>query len=44
VWGPLRHSGTKGEVCPANWEKGKQAMKATPAGVAKYLKNCGLDL
>ena len=27
-----------GEVCPANWNKGKKAMKATAAGVAEYLK------
>jgi peroxiredoxin 2/4 len=27
----------KGEVCPANWEKGKDGMKATHAGVADYL-------
>ena len=26
-----------GEVCPANWEKGKDAMKATAEGVADYL-------
>ncbi|AWN81994.1 peroxiredoxin [Candidatus Cardinium hertigii] len=26
-----------GEVCPANWVKGSQAMKATPEGVANYL-------
>lgn len=26
-----------GEVCPADWEKGKPAMKPTPAGVAEYL-------
>ncbi|MDX1905115.1 MAG: peroxiredoxin [Thermonemataceae bacterium] len=26
-----------GEVCPANWEEGKDAMKATKAGVADYL-------
>lgn len=26
-----------GEVCPAGWEKGKAAMKASPAGVADYL-------
>jgi len=26
-----------GEVCPANWEKGKDAMDATRVGVAKYL-------
>ncbi len=26
-----------GEVCPANWSKGKQAMKPTAEGVASYL-------
>ncbi|MCU6663097.1 MAG: peroxiredoxin C [Leclercia sp.] len=26
-----------GEVCPAQWEKGKEGMAASPAGVAKYL-------
>ena len=26
-----------GEVCPANWEKGKKAMEATPEGVASFL-------
>jgi len=26
-----------GEVCPANWEKGKEGMKADPKGVAEYL-------
>ena len=27
-----------GEVCPAHWEKGKEGMKDSPEGVAKYLK------
>lgn len=27
----------KGEVCPANWEKGKSGMAATHSGVAEYL-------
>jgi peroxiredoxin (alkyl hydroperoxide reductase subunit C) len=27
-----------GEVCPANWKKGDQGMKATAEGVASYLK------
>jgi peroxiredoxin (alkyl hydroperoxide reductase subunit C) len=27
----------KGEVCPANWEKGKDGMKADHKGVADYL-------
>ena len=26
-----------GEVCPANWEKGKEGMKADTNGVAEYL-------
>lgn len=28
-----------GEVCPANWEEGKEAMKATTEGVAEYFSN-----
>ena len=28
-----------GEVCPANWEEGKEAMKATRDGVADYLSS-----
>lgn len=26
-----------GEVCPANWQKGKKAIKATSDGIASYL-------
>lgn len=33
----LQHNETHGEVCPANWEKGEEAMNATPKGVAEYL-------
>ncbi len=33
------HVQEKGEVCPANWEEGKEAMLATRDGVAAYLKN-----
>ncbi|HEU4497067.1 MAG TPA: peroxiredoxin [Flavobacterium sp.] len=33
------HVQTKGEVCPANWEEGKEAMQATREGVASYLNN-----
>ncbi|MDT8414453.1 MAG: peroxiredoxin [Flavobacteriaceae bacterium] len=33
------HVQTKGEVCPANWEEGKEAMHATREGVAAYLSN-----
>jgi peroxiredoxin (alkyl hydroperoxide reductase subunit C) len=28
-----------GEVCPANWKKGKAGMKASAEGVASYLKD-----
>lgn len=28
---------THGDVCPADWNKGKEAMKPTAAGVADYL-------
>ena len=31
------HVQTNGEVCPANWEEGKEAMSATTDGVAAYL-------
>lgn len=27
-----------GDVCPAQWEKGKESMEGSPEGVAKYLK------
>jgi len=33
----LRHVEKHGEVCPANWEEGKDAMKATKEGVSDYL-------
>lgn len=33
------HVQTHGEVCPANWEEGKDAMNATSTGVADYLKS-----
>ncbi len=29
----------KGEVCPANWEKGEQGLVANAAGIAEYLSN-----
>jgi len=32
------HVQEKGEVCPANWEEGKEAMNANREGVASYLK------
>ena len=30
------HVQEKGEVCPANWEEGKEAMNANRAGVLEY--------
>ena len=33
----LRHVEKFGEVCPANWEEGKEAMTASREGVASYL-------
>ncbi|WP_373809632.1 peroxiredoxin [Porphyromonas loveana] len=35
----LRHFEQYGEVCPANWSEGKDAMKATNEGVAGYMSN-----
>ncbi len=35
----LIHVETEGEVCPANWNKGKDAMQATDEGVSGYLAN-----
>lgn len=33
-----------GEVCPAQWEKGKEGMDASPDGVAKYLSKNAEEL
>ena len=33
----LHHFETYGEVCPANWKEGEEAMKPTADGVADYL-------
>ncbi len=33
----LQHFEEHGEVCPANWNQGKEAMTATADGVAEYL-------
>ncbi len=33
----LRFIDERGEVCPANWEKGQEGMKASTAGVVDYL-------
>lgn len=34
----LTHVQEKGEVCPANWEEGKEAMQANAKGTMEYLK------
>ncbi|HRY32474.1 MAG TPA: peroxiredoxin [Bacteroidales bacterium] len=33
----LQHFEENGEVCPADWHKGEEAMKATHEGVAEFL-------
>ncbi len=33
----VQFSDTHGEVCPANWKQGEEAMKPTAEGVAAYL-------
>lgn len=33
----LQHFEKNGEVCPANWTKGKEALKGTAEGVSDYL-------
>lgn len=33
----LQFTEAHGEVCPANWREGEEAMKPTAAGVAEYL-------
>ena len=35
----LQFNEENGEVCPADWHKGDQGMKATSEGVASYLSN-----
>ncbi len=35
----LQYTEEHGEVCPANWKPGDEAMAPTAAGVAKYLAN-----
>ena len=35
----LQHHEKYGEVCPANWNEGDDAMQADAAGVADYLSN-----
>ena len=40
----LQFTEKHGEVCPANWNKGKAAMKPTTHGVASYLKEHSKEL
>lgn len=40
----LQFNEKHGEVCPANWQKGKPAMKPNSDGVAQYLSKHGKDL
>ena len=40
----LQYHEEHGEVCPAQWEKGKQGMEASTEGVAKYLSQHAADL
>ncbi len=40
----LQYVEKHGEVCPAEWEPGKEAMKPTPEGVAEYLAKHAQEL
>ena len=35
----LQHHESHGEVCPANWHKGEQAMKPTAAGAKEWFSS-----
>jgi peroxiredoxin (alkyl hydroperoxide reductase subunit C) len=37
----LQHTEANGEVCPANWRDGEEAMTPTASGVAEYLAKHG---
>lgn len=37
----LQYTEKHGEVCPANWKQGEEAMKPSAEGVAAYLKKHG---
>jgi len=37
IWHAMQLTEKDGEVCPANWKQGEEAMKPTAAGVAAYL-------
>jgi peroxiredoxin (alkyl hydroperoxide reductase subunit C) len=42
--GCLQFNEEHGEVCPAGWTKGKEGMKDSAAGVAKYLASHAKEL
>jgi len=35
----LQYTEEHGEVCPANWKKGKEGLKATQEGISEYLSS-----
>jgi len=37
----LQYFEANGEVCPANWEKGKDSMKPDPTGSQDYFQKHG---
>ena len=40
----LRHTEKSGDVCPANWEQGQEAMQPSSIGVKKYLQDFGVKI
>ncbi|MDN5247721.1 MAG: peroxiredoxin [Wolbachia endosymbiont of Tyrophagus putrescentiae] len=40
----IKHNEEYGEVCPAGWKKGKQAMQASDEGVVDYLTSYSEEL
>jgi peroxiredoxin (alkyl hydroperoxide reductase subunit C) len=44
IFDALQFHEKHGEVCPANWNKGKSGMVASPEGVAKFLSDNISDL
>jgi peroxiredoxin (alkyl hydroperoxide reductase subunit C) len=40
----VQFNAQNGEVCPANWKKGKSGMKANANGVSEYLSKHGSDI
>ena len=40
----LQHTEKYGEVCPAGWRKGNDAIKPTTTGIKKFLKENASNL